>query len=88
MKFSITLKSSDGFNDGIQDAAEKKLFGGATEEEQEAYYNLTPSLRREALDELTEDLREFVRRWVRGGEYVTLIFDTEARTCEVKPVLR
>jgi hypothetical protein len=39
-----------------------------------------------ALDGLTEDLEPFLKQWIRYSEYVTIDFDTEKGTAEVKRV--
>lgn len=36
--------------------------------------------------ERADSVREFLSNWVRHGEYVKIVFDTEAKTATVWPV--
>lgn len=74
MKFKVTFKDPDVVYDAITDAAKESIPDCITDEE------------REALAELRRDeLSEFTSKWVRYGEYITLEFDSEAKTATVVP---
>lgn len=88
MKFQVTFKSPDGVSDSINEAAQKILFDGKDEEWLEAFYNLTPLQRRDALDPIREELSEFISKWVSGGEYITIDFNSDMNTAMVIPKIR
>lgn len=75
MKYRIVLKDPDGVENAIQDAVLDSLreLGAMPEDEIDA----VRELRREKIE------RDFAK-WVRYGEYVTLVIDTDAGTCTVE----
>jgi hypothetical protein len=64
MKFRITMKDPDALRIALGGAA-KKSVGAALGA---------------SLDECEEELREFVKRWFKYGEYLTVEIDTDAKT--------
>lgn len=72
MKFCITFKDPDGPYECIRDAAKESLPEGLDEAEKDAL-----------IESRHEKLANFCRRWLEFSEYVTLEFDTEAKTCVV-----
>ncbi len=76
MKIKITLKDPDGFYDAISDAIQGSIsqIEGLTDDEKEA-------LEKTRRDEINEILSE----WVEYNEYVTIEFDTDAKTATVIP---
>lgn len=75
MQFAVTLKDPDGFSESVRIAAEVQI---------DMIQGLEPD-ERKALVEIREDkLRDFMSRWMSGGEYITLVFDVGAGTCTAK----
>ena len=75
MKFKVTLKDPDGFFDGVQDAVTQQLLIlDLPEDEREALHDVKQ-----------EKIMEFIDKWVKYSEYVTIEFDTEANTATVLP---
>ncbi|MEK6879049.1 MAG: hypothetical protein AABY22_05545 [Nanoarchaeota archaeon] len=76
MKFRVTLKEPDSFHDAIKFAAEKEFKSSFSGDEKEA-----------SADEIKEEIKTFLEKWVRYSEYITVEFDTElgtATVCEIK----
>ena len=73
MKIDVYLKDPDGFSDSVHEAAVASLKG------------LPLSARElEAVrDAREEEANQFLRRWVEDGEYIGIVFDTEAGTATV-----
>lgn len=75
MKFQITFKTPDAVENAIEEIVPKVELGDFDDEEaSEADY-----CRQKTVD----DLKEFVARWVRYGECVTIEFDTDNCTAVV-----
>ena len=85
MKFRITFKSPDGVADSIHDAAQSAILDGKDEEFQEAFYNLDRHQRAAAMEDVKEEIFEFVSRWISGGEYITIEFNSDTKTAMVVP---
>lgn len=85
MKIRVTFKSPDGVSDSLQDKC-NEIIESMPIDHQENLANLNRNDRREMFDEMKEPMEEFISGWVRGGEYVTVEFDTEAGTAAVVPV--
>lgn len=79
MKFRVTFKDPDGVYDSISasifDQLAKFDLRGELSEEIEEH----------AKDGLREELEDFIRPWVKYGEYITIEFDTETKTAVVVP---
>ena len=76
MKFEVTMKTPDAFDDVLDEAVYDEL-------------HRSPLIG-DALDELEVQLRAsgkaIKEKWFRFGELVTLEIDTDAGTCVVKEV--
>lgn len=74
MKFKITFKDPDGVLNSISEAVDKSLdeMVGVTEDEKEALRDIRCDV-----------LREHLKKWIQYDEYVTIEFDTEAKTAIV-----
>ena len=74
MKFTVTFKDPDTLDDSCLAAAHDSLIP-------------ITALDAEVRDQVTEtrrkQFRDFVRPWVRHGEYITIEFDTDAGTATV-----
>lgn len=77
MKFQVTLKDPDGFEDGIVDASKASVA---------AVGGLEPIEKGRLRDSRRNDLYEHLKKWVEHGEYITVEFDTVAGTATVVPV--
>lgn len=76
MKIKIHLKDPDGFYESIQQSVKESL---------KELSSLSPR-EKESIEEVrTEEVNDFLGKWVEYGEYVTLEFDTEAKTAVVLP---
>ena len=75
MKIKVYLKDPDGFYDGISDAVRDSMaeFGG----------KLTESEKDDVANRRRKEANEALRRWVEFGEYVSIEFDTQAKTATV-----
>jgi hypothetical protein len=78
MQFSVSLKTPDALDDGIQEFLDGQE---PTEQELEDYGD-----REGWEDAKREALTKFASKWFRWGESVELEFDTEKGTAEVKVV--
>jgi hypothetical protein len=76
MKFKITLKDPDGFSEGVRDCANETL----------GVFKLSSKVNGAAHEAQVEEINEFLSPWVEYNEYVTLEFDTEAKTARVVPI--
>lgn len=75
MKITVYLKDPDVFDEAIHDAVEASLEAtGLPEDERDAIRQVR-----------YEKAGAFLRKWVEHGEYVRLVFDTEAGTATVVP---
>ena len=74
MKFKVTLKNPDDFYEAFRDAAQSSL-------------DEIEGLEQAEVEELVEKrhakISEQCREWVKYGEYITIEFDTDARTATV-----
>lgn len=76
MKVKVFIKDTDVLQDAVEEAVDEELKNsGLAEDEQEAVRELRVE---KALDVAGE--------WWEYGEYITVEFDTEARTAMVVPV--
>ena len=76
MKVKVFIKDTDVLQDAVSEAVDEELKNsGLAEDEQEAVRELRVE---KALDVAGE--------WWEYGEYITVEFDTEARTARVVPV--
>ena len=76
MKVKVFIKDTDVLQDTVEEAVDEELKNsGLAEDEQEAVRELRVE---KALDVAGE--------WWEYGEYITVEFDTEARTARVVPV--
>lgn len=76
MKVKVFIKDTDVLQDAVEEAVDEELKNsGLAEDEQEAVRGLRVE---KALDVAGE--------WWEYGEYITVEFDTEARTARVVPV--
>ena len=76
MKLKVFIKDTDVLQDAVEEAVDEELKNsGLAEDEQEAVRELRVE---KALDVAGE--------WWEYGEYITVEFDTEARTARVVPV--
>ena len=76
MKVKVFIKDPDVLQDGVEESVDEELKNsGLAEDEQEAVRELRVE---KALDVAGE--------WWEYGEYITVEFDTEARTARVVPV--
>ena len=75
MKIKVYLKDTDGFYDGIADAVRDSMaeFDG----------KLTESEKDDVANRRSGEANEVLRRWVEFGEYVSIEFDTQAKTATV-----
>lgn len=75
MKFRITFKDPDGFNNGVREAA-KDSFSGLPLKDYEL---------EEAVDLRVEAVKNMLGKWVKWEEYITIEFDPQAGTAVVVP---
>lgn len=85
MKFQVTFKSPDGVSDSIDQAALDAILEGKDEDFEIAFGNLSREQRRDAIADVKEEMQEFISRWVGGGEYVTIEFNSDTKTAMVVP---
>lgn len=73
MKFTVTIKDPDVFEEAIRDAVVDDVNQlSLSEDEKEALVDIRVAK--------TEEL---IRKWVEYGEYIRVEFDTEAKTATV-----
>lgn len=76
MRISITMKDPDTLYDSIREAVTDELNNAPPMDDDE----------REAVAELREEkARTICNQWFKYGEYLTVVVDTEAKTCTVRP---
>lgn len=78
MKIRVTLKEPDSFHDAIKFAVKKEIEPLLSGDKHEDKY---------LADEKTEEVKNFLSKWVQYSEYITVEFDTElgtATVCEIK----
>jgi hypothetical protein len=76
MKIKVTLKDPDGFYESIQEAVNDSL----------KELNLSPREKSTIEEVRVEETNNFLSKWVKYGEYVTIEFDTEEKTATVVTV--
>jgi hypothetical protein len=74
MKFRVTFKSPDAVYDAIHEAVQSTIPEGV---------KFIESDLNDELDDKRQELKDFAKKWVRYDEYVTVEFDTDAKTCTV-----
>lgn len=75
-KVRITVKDPDGVYDAIRDAARASL---------KDVHDLSKAEREDLVEGRHEQIAEALSSWVEYGEYITVEFDTEAKTARVMP---
>ena len=75
MKIKITFKDPDGVYDSITQAARGSLPAGLSAGERDAI-----------MERRYEEATRQLRLWIKYGEYVTIEFDTDAKTATVLPI--
>ena len=76
MKVKVFIKDTDVLQDAVEEAVDEELKNsGLAEDEQEAVRELR-----------IEKALDVANTWWEYGEYITVEFDTEARTARVVPV--
>ena len=70
MKFVITMKNPDSFEDSVRRAAEESVDEGVED-------------RKGKVEEQYNDLKEFASKWVEYDEYIRVEFCTEKGTATV-----
>lgn len=81
MKFKVTIKSPDSFDYAMHDLIDgerQRLIDSGTDSDSVD----------EQMEIFENDAREFMSTWVSGGEYVTIEFNSDTKTCMVVPKLR
>jgi hypothetical protein len=88
VKFRITLKDPDGFNDSLNDAVRRQFdrIKDRFEDEKELeefFGQKTSDMYSDYLEREIEKLSQICRQWFKWGEYLTVEVDTLARTCTI-----
>jgi hypothetical protein len=75
MKFYVSIKDPDGVSTSLQEEATEQInaLEGLDDDEKEML-----------IEARQEKLSEFISSWIEYGECMTIIFDTEKDTAEVK----
>jgi hypothetical protein len=73
MRFTLTFKDPDGPSECLREAVTESIPDAITDPEEIEML----------VDFGTDKLREFIEPWVQWGEYVSIEFDTEAKTATV-----
>lgn len=73
-KFQVTMKDPDGSFESIREEAERQV---------NAMPDLDDDERDTLIDKRVEKLNEFTEQWMEYGEYITIEFDTDAKTATV-----
>ncbi len=76
MKIRITFKDPDAPYDAIQEAAKEQV---------EAIEGLDADEKESLVEGRVESIQEKLNPWIKYGEYITVEFDTEAKTATVIP---
>ena len=79
MKFTVTLKDSDGAYDGIRIATDESMKG-------KGLSDASPDEVAAIREKRNERLGDFAGKWLRYGEYADIEFDDEAGTARLIPV--
>ena len=77
MKIKITLKDPDGFWDGVSNAVQAEV---------QKLDGLRFSERVSLAETRRDSILEYLSTWVEHSEYITIEFDTEAKTATVLPL--
>lgn len=77
MKVSIQFKNPDAVANAIREAVEREV---------EVINGLKGSERELIIDERCTEVDALLEKWIEWSEYVTVEFDTEAKTACVKEV--
>lgn len=75
MIIKVTMKTPDSLNNAIEQACEDEI-GGHYDDE----------LKDEEFNRMVEQTKKLAKKWFRYNELVTLVIDTEKRTCIVAEV--
>lgn len=77
MKIKIQFKDPDAPYDAIRESAKEQIAAikGISEDEAESL-----------IDKRHDQIEENLKKWIAFGEYITIEFDTEAKTAIVVPV--
>lgn len=75
MKFTITMKDPDGVWESVQDAAKDSLVS--------ALEGLSKKESDGLIEARVDSIHGTIGKWVDGGEYITVEFDTDAGTATV-----
>jgi hypothetical protein len=77
VKFSVTMKDPDALYEAVREAQEgekqRLIDGGLSDDEAE-----------QVAESRCEKAREFAGDWMKYGEYITVEFDTEAKTATLR----
>lgn len=82
MQFSISFKTPDAVYYAVEEEVSHLQLTETELEDFEGYEDPTGACREAKM----EELKEFVAKWVRYGEYVNIKFDTEKGTATVETV--
>lgn len=74
-KFCITFKDPDGVFEDVRDEVQRQVEEFETKLIEDEIDTLA--------EERTENLNSFLKTWVKWGEYLTVEFDTDAKTATV-----
>ena len=74
MKFTITMKNPDSFEDSIRRAAEDAVEDMAL---------LNPVMKKDLVEKKYKELKKIASKWFEDDEYVRVEIDTEKRTATV-----
>ena len=85
MKFRIDFKDPDAID--LTKLANEALFDDKDEAWQEAFYNLSSEQREEIFENTKDFIQEYLRRWLRYNEYVTVEFNMDMKTAMVVPCI-
>lgn len=77
MKIQITFKHADAIDIGIDEAIAREGLLEALEEGDSEDPHLIEN-------EIRNELKRDLSKWISYGEYITVIFDTESKTAAVK----
>lgn len=76
MKFRLTLKDPDGFENGLRAAARRSFDALPLKADELA----------EAVETRVEAVQHFLSKWVKYNEYITIEFDFINKTATVIPL--
>lgn len=75
MKIAVTLKDPDGVYDSVNSAVAAQV---------EAIEGMTGDERQEIIEIRQDEVSSKLKKWIKYGEYVTIVFDTIEMTATVK----